>query len=456
MFIKKFVSSGLSHFSYLIASETEAVVIDPRRDIQEYLEICVLNGVKIKYIFETHRNEDYIIGSLELQRIIPNIEIYHGNDLPYQYGQILADNQEFQLGSCRIKAIHTPGHTLGSFSFVVFGDTNLEQPQMVFTGDALFAGDTGRTDFYGEEYRAAISAKLYDSIHDRILPLGDGVILYPAHGAGSVCGSKIKEREPTTIGLEKKLNPLLKLSREEFIQEKIHESHTYPPYFKKMEEFNLGTAPFLFTRKEPIILTPKQIQTEIANGATILDTRKPSAFGGAHIKNSISIWVDGLPSFAGWFLNYHSPLILILDKKEDLAKVRILLSRIGFDNILGYLSEGFLSWYTNALPIEQTTLITVHDLKKQLDEKKNIYILDVRSQDEWNSGHLEKAHHIYAGNISQHLDEIPHETPLVIHCTVGLRATVAASYLLQQGYSDISIVLGSFKAWEKAGYSIKR
>ncbi|MBN2156184.1 MAG: MBL fold metallo-hydrolase [Candidatus Lokiarchaeota archaeon] len=455
MYFKKIDSEGLSHFSYILGSLNDAVVIDPKRDIQEYLDICIKQGFSIKYIFETHRNEDYIIGSREFSRLLPNAEIFRGNDLPYEYGTTLRDGQRFTFGDCKIKAIHTPGHTLGHYSYVVYGENMEDQPQFVFTGDALFAGDTGRTDFYGEQRKSEISGLLYDSIHQKILPLGDEVILCPAHGSGSVCGSKIEERFPTTIGIEKKLNSQLKMSRNDFVKNKVEELHTFPPYFKKMEEFNLGKAPYLYERNFPKPLNPKEVQQWIDKSAQIVDTRNPSDYGGAHIKGSICIWLEGLPSFSGWMLNYEDPIILILEKNEDVTKATNYLSRIGFDNIVGFLNGGLLKWCVAALPIEHTELITVHELKTLIETGSEIMVLDVRSQEEWNEGHLSPAFNIYAGQVPVNLEKIPKDTSIVVHCSVGLRATVAASALENKGYKKIKIVLGSYNAWENAGYPIK-
>ncbi len=456
MYFKRIITPGISHFSYILGSLTECVIIDPRRDIQDYLEIFIEEGFTPKYIFETHRNEDYIIGSLELKHLYPEVEIYHGSEFQFAYGHNLQKEPLFDFGECHIKAIQTPGHTLGSYSFIAFGEDDPSQPLMIFTGDALFAGDTGRTDFYGPEQQPLVSAKLFDSIHQKILPLGDEVIICPAHGTGSVCGSGIKERDPSTIGIEKRLNSQLSLSRDEFISLKGNEKHTHPPYFKKMEEYNLGYAPFYHSIQHPVCFTPAQAINARKTGAMIVDTRQPPAYASVHIKNALSIWLGGLSSFAGWFLEYTTPLILILEKPEDLQQARLSLSRIGFDNVLGYLTKGMLSWYTNALPVQSTPLISIQEFKTVVDSGKDIMILDVRSWEEWEEGHLADAHHIYTGHVLARLDEIPRDTPIYIHCAVGLRATIIASILEREGYSNYHIVLGSYKAWEKAGYPIVR
>ncbi|MHA1132609.1 MAG: MBL fold metallo-hydrolase [Candidatus Helarchaeota archaeon] len=229
MFLKRIESEGLAHFSYLIGAKNEAIVIDPRRDCQVYYDLAREEEIKIKYIFETHRNEDYVIGSAELAHLA-GAEIFHGAGLDFKYGTPIQDGQAFNFGDLILKALHTPGHTDESMSYTLHDPSAGSEPIMIFTGDALFIGDVGRIDLYGPEEAPRLAEALYDSIFDKILPLGDGVILLPAHGAGSVCGGNIATREYSTLGLERLQNPVLQKSKEEFIQFKVSEEHDRPPY----------------------------------------------------------------------------------------------------------------------------------------------------------------------------------------------------------------------------------
>ncbi|HEY0196091.1 MAG TPA: MBL fold metallo-hydrolase, partial [Methanobacterium sp.] len=239
-------SAGLSHKSYFIGSSGVAAVIDPRRDCDVYLEIAERNNLNIKYIFETHLNEDYVIGSIELNEIA-DAEVYHGPGLDFAYGNPVSEGDKFQLGTMELSILETPGHTRESISITVKDTAVSDDVYLVFTGDAIFAGETGRIDLYGEFERKNNAAELYNSIHNKILPLGDQVVLCPAHGAGSVCGAYIREQELTTIGYEKKTNQALSYSKKEFIDSKINEKLYTPPYFKKMEELNL-TGPQLLCK----------------------------------------------------------------------------------------------------------------------------------------------------------------------------------------------------------------
>ena len=240
MLFKKIESEGLAHFSYIIGDQTEAAVIDPRRDIDVYLKEAQKEGMKIKYIFETHRNEDYIIGSNALAQVT-GAQVFHADgELDYQYGQLIETNKEYNIGRLSIRALHTPGHTKGSHSYVL--EDYDGSPWMLFSGDILFAGDVGRIDFYGEDNIPKIASLLYESLYNIILPLGEEVILCPAHGAGSVCGSQIAYRELNKIEIKKRSNPYLQYaSKEDFVAE-VGEMESKPKYFKIMEAENLNPA----------------------------------------------------------------------------------------------------------------------------------------------------------------------------------------------------------------------
>lgn len=455
MIFERIKSEGLAHLSYFIGSGDEAVVIDPRRDCQVYSDLARSEGVKIKCIFETHRNEDYVIGSPELEKLT-GAEIYHGSGVDFKYGNIIKkDGQEFSFGALKLTALHTPGHTDESMSYVLTDPGSGKEPIMVFTGDALFVGDVGRTDLYGPEEAPRLAANLYDSIFNKILPLGDGVMLCPAHGAGSLCGGAISSREYSTLGLERVQNPALqKTEKEEFVKFKLEERLEFPPYFKKMEQYNLQGPPLLHGLPVPELLSPDEFKAEMEKGAVVVDTRMPHSFGGAHIKGSYSIWLEGLPSFAGWMLPYDKPIVLVLEEKEKLETAVRYLARLGYDNIRGFLNGGIASWYMEALPIDGFNLMSVHDLKARLEKDEEIVILDVRSSEEWEAGHIEGATHIYVGHVEANLGKVPKECPIVVYCGSARRSNIAASILKKHGYRKIYNVLGSMAAWKNAGYEV--
>jgi hydroxyacylglutathione hydrolase len=459
LFFERVKSEGLAHFSYFVGSGKEAVVIDPRRDCQIYVDFSKKSEMKIKNIFETHRNEDYVIGSRELAQLT-GAKIYHGPGLDFKYGETLQDGQNFDFGNMRLTAIHTPGHTNESMSYAL-ADPTLDDHavMMVFTGDALFAGDVGRTDLYGPKEAPRLAENLYNSIFNKILPLGDGVILCPAHGGGSICGGAISEREWSTLGFERLHNPVLQKTRDEFIEYKIAESLERPHYFSKMEQLNLEGPPVLTNLPSPPPLSPTEFQERIKQGAIVLDTRTPPSFGGAHIKGSYSIWLGGVPAFAGWVLSYDKAILLVLEDRERLETAVRYLIRLGYDRVDGYLCGGaeacgLESWYTEAMPMEQFVLLSVQALKARLDSRDNLFVLDVRSDEEWDEGHIEDAAHIYVGHLEERISEVPVGQPIAVICSVGNRGGLGASILRRAGRREVYNVLGGMLAWEKADYPV--
>ncbi|MDZ7672482.1 MAG: MBL fold metallo-hydrolase [Halanaerobiales bacterium] len=453
MLFEKIETEGLAHYSYIIGDQNEAVVIDPRRDVEIYLKKATKAGFKIKYILETHRNEDYVVGSKELARKT-NAEIWHADsNLDYKYGHSVKENQEFKFGRLKIKALNTPGHTLNSFSYLLFDFS--KEPYMIFTGDLLFAEDTGRVDLLGEDMMDELAEKMYDSIFNKVLPLGDGVIICPAHGAGSVCGDSIADRNLTTIGLEKKVNADLQYEKkEEFIEYK-KEVLERPPYFRKMEKMNLIENTCLAELKEPKALKPKELNNLIENDdLIILDTRNELSFGAAHIPGSFSIWKDGLASFAGWFLPYDKDIIIITPDLYPEDEIKIL-HRLGFDKIIGYLSGGMLKWHMAGIKSSSIGMIKVQKVCNIFDSSNDYWILDIRSKDELkNAGEITDAHHIHLTQLPKNIEKIPQNSPIYIFCGSGLRSTVAASILKKEGFDNINVILGGLEGWSSTSCPI--
>ncbi len=451
MIFEKVVSEGLAHNSYVVGSAGEAAVIDPRRDCDIYLHLSVEHNVKITHLFETHRNEDYVVGSVELSHMT-GAGIYHGSHMDFAYGNSVTEGDTFDIGNLCLEILETPGHTKESISITLTDtDTDTEEVYMVFTGDALFAGDVGRTDFFpGEEEQMAEA--LYDSLFTTLLPLGDGVIVCPAHGAGSVCGAELSEHEFTTIGYEKKTNPALQMSKKEFVAYKTQEVLYTPPYFERMEVYNKEGPPLLHGPPYVPPLSVKDIKS--CKNAQILDVRNPTSYAGGHIPGSINIWKDGLPLFAGWMLAYENPIIIVDESNQQLKDIIRYLVRIGYDNLLGYLAGGFATWYKNAQPTERVDTWSVHELME--NRETDIYLLDVREISQWKKdGYIQGAHRTYVGELEDHLDKIPH-THVVVYCDSGFKTGIATSILKSHGYESVTGVLGGMIAWKKAGYPLEK
>lgn len=449
-------SEGLAHNSYYLSDEKEAVVIDPRRDCKIYSQIAKKDCVKIKYILETHRNEDYVIGSLELQNIT-EAEIGHSDALSFKYGEHnLTDGDSLCFGNTKIKAFYTPGHTNESLCYVVY-PSGSSMASMVFSGDTLFAGSIGRTDLYGKIVQPTQAEKLFNSLHEKLLPLGDHVLIYPAHGTGSICGHGISGQEPTTIGYEKKTNPYLFLSKDIFVQKTIGEELVVPRYFQKMEKYNLNGPPLLRELSYPKPFSQKEFKEKIQEpDVIVMDTRLPYAYAGSHIPNSLSMWIGGTSVYPGWLIDNSQNLVFVLERTNDIDVVTTRLHRLGFDNIFGYLCGGMNEWQEAGNPITSSHTMSVLELKSKLD-KRQIVLLDVREPNEWKEdGIVEDAKCIHFADLQDKLGTLSKDKLTAVACSVGNRSSIAISILERAGFTNTSNVLGGMTAWTSLGYPTKK
>lgn len=446
MLFERIESEGLAHYSYLIGDQHDAMVIDPRRDCEIYVNRAQRASLQINHILETHRNEDYIIGSVELAART-GAEIWHADAaLDYQYGHPAEDGQEWAVGRLRLRAIATPGHTPGSMSYLLHDPDG--EPWIVFTGDALFAGDVGRVDLPGVERKEEMAHLLYDSLFNKLLPLGDEVIVCAGHGAGSVCGSDIAERVWTTIGLERKLNPHLQYADEAPFVANVAKVLERPPYFRHVERWNLEGAPILGTLPAPVPLKPGAF-AERMDEALVLDTRLETSFGAAHVPDALSIWAGGLASFVGWFVPTDHPLLLVNADDDPTPVVRTLI-RLGYDDIVGSLAGGMLTWHMAGRPSTAVGLVTAQALCQRLEAGERAWFLDVRSDEEIEAeGVLEGGHHIHITQLPDHLQRVPRDRPVYVFCGSGLRSMLGASVLRRAGLEDVHVVLGGTRAWQR-------
>jgi hydroxyacylglutathione hydrolase len=449
-------SAGLAHNSYYLSDGDEAVVIDPRRDCEIYTQLAQQECAQIKYILETHRNEDYVVGSLELQNMT-EAEIAHSSALGFKYGEHnLQDGDVLNLGGIKIEALYTSGHTNESLSYVAYSPGRSEA-LMVFTGDTLFAGSVGRTDLYGKQAQPAQAEKLYNSLHEKLLPLGDHVLVYPAHGQGSVCGHGINNQEPTTIGYEKKTNPYLQLGKAKFIEKSVSDELIFPRYFKQMEEYNLNGSPLLSELSYPKALSLTVFEDEMQqHNMVIMDTRMPYAYAGSHIPNSLSIWLKGTSVYPGWLLNTNQYIIFIHEKTSDIDTAAVHLRRLGFDNMCGFLCGGMNQWQEAGKPISRFGTLSAMELKNRL-AKREVLLLDVREPNEWKEdGYIDGAQLMFFGDLPNKTDLLPKDKPIAVTCSVVNRTSTALSILEQKGFKNISNVLGGMTAWTNLGYPTKK
>ena len=453
MFFKVVKSPGIAHLSYILRDAGKAAVIDPRRDTDTYLSIAAREGARITQVFETHRHEDYVVGSLDLAAAT-GAEIYHSEQMAFGYGNGVSDGDTFELGNMLLSVLHTPGHTMESISMVMYDVAfSREEPVAVFTGDALFVGEVGRTDFYpGREEEMA--GLLYDSIHEKLLPLGDGVILYPGHGQGSMCGGNLAAREFSTLGYESKHNPALgHEDRKGFIAHKKRERLFAPPYFARVHALNREGPPPLRALPSPLPLDPAAF-SDLGEEAAILDIRSKEAFAGAHLPGSLSMALERLPSHAGWFLDYDRPIGLVANAHAEVGTAVRYLVRLGYEDIPAYLTGGMFKWEVSGRRFESLPAIGAEELVVRLESEEDFLLLDVRAEGEFEDGHLPTAVNIHLGNLPDRLDEVPREKTVVTFCGSGERATIAASLLQMNGYERVEVCFGSMAACSALGCPI--
>lgn len=449
MLFRRIKSHGLSHHSYFVADGSDAAVIDPRRDIDVYLALARRGGHRIQWILETHRNEDYVTGSTALAAAT-GAEIAHAGELDFGYGTPVAEGDRFDIGRLRIRVLQTPGHTPESVTYTLADTSASEAPMLAFTGDALFVGDTGRVDLLGADQAPQMAARLHESIFDKILPLGDHVILCPAHGSGSVCGGAIADRDLSTLGFERRHSPGLRAGgREDFVRAKLAEQHVRPPYFTRMEAWNRkGNAPIYERLPVPPPMSPGELAEHIQQGGVVVDTRTPPAFAGGHIPGSYNIWLGGLATYLGWIVPVGAPILLVLPGGVDIAGVTRTLLRIGYDEVKGYLRGGFESWQNQGREIERHGTIDTADLGSRLRRGEDLVIVDVREPGEWAQGTIEGAHRIFVGELERRLDELPRDRPVVSMCSAGNRGGIGASILVKHGFREVHTYLGGLTAWQ--------
>jgi len=453
MKLKVIKSEGIAHNSYYLSSGDEAVVVDPRRDCEVYSQQAKDECTKIRYILETHRNEDFVVGSFELQNMT-EAEIAHSNGLPFKYGEHnLSDDDTLNVGSLKIKARYTPGHTNESVCYVVYKGA---EPILAFSGDTLFAGSVGRTDLYGKMAQPTQAERLYESIQEKLLPLGDAVLVYPAHGAGSVCGRGISGQEPTTIGYEKKTNPYLKLGKEDFVKKQLGEELFVPRYFKNMEDYNLNGPPLLSELAYPKSMSLSEFEEEAQNPLVLtVDTRLPYAFAGSHIPNSLSIWLGGTSVYPGWLMDTKQYIVFVHERPTDIDTVAPRLGRLGFDNMCGYLCGGMNQWQEEGKSYNSYGTTPVFELKDKL-AKGIVRLLDVREANECREDNVvEGAELIHFPDLPEKADSLPKDKPWVVTCSVGNRASIACSILERAGFKNLSNALGGMTAWYNLGYPTK-
>jgi hydroxyacylglutathione hydrolase len=450
MYFEQFYLGCLAHASYLLGAAGEAIVVDPQRDVEIYLKAASKNGLQIRHVFETHLHADFVSGHRELaERTGATIYLGAGSGSTFPHVAV-ADEFTLQVGNLRVRGLSTPGHTAESICVVVTNEEKSHDPWAVFTGDTLFIGDVGRPDLSPGHTPAQLAGMLYDSLHEKLMRLPDSVLVYPAHGAGSLCGRNMRADRFSTIGTERLTNYALQIrNRDEFVHQLTSNLPTRPDYFYQDAQINREGAPPLGDLPPLAPLSPLQLQDMLAEGVLALDVRPMDQFAAGHVPGSINIALSGqFASWAGSLLGLYSSPILIAESDAQAEEARLRLARVGIENLVGFLAGGVNAWRSAGLKMAQIPQITVHELRERRD---SLQVLDVRREGEWSAGHIADCVWWPLDNFNVAPPEIDRERPVAVHCKSGYRSMIACSLLQRAGFENLVNVVGGFDAWVQAG-----
>ncbi|MEA1967132.1 MAG: rhodanese-like domain-containing protein [Thermodesulfobacteriota bacterium] len=457
MYFKQIAVKGMGCLSYLIGCPQGKVacVVDPKRDVQEYIELARDNGMKITHIFETHVHADHVSGNQEL-RSRTNAEICFMEDTPVTFKHTaLKEGQIMKFGNAKLEFLKTPGHTPNSMSILVTDMTRSMEPWLVLTGDCLFVGDIGRPDLAGEELLEEQTLNLYNSLYNKLGKMADNIEVFPAHGEGSLCGKGMSAKSNSTIGFEKQNNAVLNLSREAFEKQMKQSFPERPKSFAHIIHTNANGAPLLDRCPIALDMSPAQVKAQMDRGALVLDTRDTAAFGGVHIHNSINIGFENqTANWIGMVIEPTVQLILIVSDEKAYEAMNIHLHRIGYDNIIGYLYGGIAAWQEAGLPIGQLWQISAENLHRKIESNRCEYLLDVRTLAEWATGHIDQATHMPLPALLNQVPDIPKDKEVIVTCGMGYRGNIAASFLQSQGFEHVNSLAGGMNAWINSGQSV--
>src|SRR6266849_1697340 len=451
MYFEQFYLGCLAHASYLLGSEGEAVVVDPQRDVDIYLKAAEEQGLKIRHIFETHLHADFVSGHKELAAR-SGAEIYIGAQAGARFPHVeVCDGFELRFGKARITVLETPGHTQESICLLITDEAESGQPRAVLTGDTLFLGDVGRPDLSKAYTPAQLAGMLYDSLQDKLLKLPDEVLVYPAHGAGSLCGRNMRAERSSTIGTERLTNYALQIkSREEFVRQLTANLPARPDYFLQDAEINRQGAPALAELPELPAIPAPELKSMLEQGVIALDVRPGEQFASGHVPGSINIALSGqFASWAGTILGLASRPVLIGDSPEQLSEARMRLARVGIEGERGYLEDGIAGWKRAGFDLATLREISVQELQQQLSGN-GMQVLDVRREAEWMAGHVDGAAWWSLDRFRVSPPEVDLSVPLAVHCQSGYRSIIACSLLQRSGFKNVVNVSGGFGAWQQA------
>jgi hydroxyacylglutathione hydrolase len=458
MYFKQFYLGCLAHASYLIGSDGAAAVVDPQRDVEQYIAEAEAQGLKIKYVIETHLHADFVSGHRELAART-GAEIVFGAKAGVTFPhRAVKDGDELQVGRITLRVMETPGHTPEGISILLLDPAVSLAPHKVLTGDTLFIGDVGRPDLAGARgYTTEMMAGLlYDSLHNKLLKLDDAVEVYPAHGAGSMCGRNLSQETSSTIGQQRQLNYALQpMARAEFVRMMTCDLPEQPAYFARDAEINRTGAPALTELARPDALTPAAVEQQCAQGALVLDVRAAAEFGAGHVPGALNVGLGGqFAIWAGSLIAPGMPLIICADSDAQVDEAVLRLARVGLEHVRGYLHGGVAAWCASGRDVMSVPQISVAELRQMIDAQPGLQVLDVRRPPEYTGGHVPTARSAPLAQLEKQLADLNLDParPLAVICAGGYRSSAATSILARHGYDNLLNVTGGTGAWISAGY----
>ena len=457
MDFKQFYLGCLAQASYLVSDGGEAAVVDPRRDVEEYLQEAARLGARIKYVIETHLHADFVSGHRELAERTGAEIVFGAKAAAGVPHRPVSDGDELRIGAAALRILETPGHTPESISVLAFEKASDAQPKLVFTGDTLFIGDVGRPDLVGKQGLSAetMAAALYDSLHQKLLRLPDAVLVYPAHGAGSLCGKNLSKQTSSTIGEQRRSNYALQpMSKDAFVRMLTSDLPEVPQYFPTDVEINRRGAAPLAERKMPAPLAPRELAARQQQGAIVLDVRDAASYGAGHVPGSLNVALQGqFASWAGTLIPSDTSVVIVAEEPARVQEAATRLARVGIDSLGGYLDGGIATWDAAALELRSVPQVSVQELRAWREEgRPGLAVLDVRRPGEYEGGHVPGALSIPLDRLERELPRIPKASPLAVICAGGYRSSAAVSLLERHGLVDVVNVTGGTSAWVAAGY----
>lgn len=456
MILEQYYLGCLAHASYFVGSGGLAAVIDPQRDVEVYLETARKHGLSIAWVIETHLHADFVSGHLELaERTGATICLGEGSGAEFLH-QPVGDGHSIDFGSVQLTFRATPGHTPESVCIVLTDHEQSPEPAAVFTGDTLFIGEVGRPDLSERYTPQQLAGMLYDSLHDVLLKLPDTTLVYPAHGAGSMCGRNISSDRSSTIGQQRRVNYALQpMTRDEFVTLVTADLPPRPEYFKQDVAANRAGAPALAGLGPLREISAEETEAAQASGALVLDVRPPLVFCNGFVPGSVNIGLGGqFASWAGAVIGLHCDVILVAEDAAGLEEARVRLARVGIDRVTGALRDGVAGWVEAGRALSSIEQVTARDLSDWALDEAPPRVVDVRRRGEWDKGHLAFAQLTPLDELARGVSEGDHEKPLVVHCQGGYRSVIACSLLAAAGYRSVINLQGGYDAWAKAGLPV--